>query len=260
MIQRDPIATDTFRDGIAPDPIMAVSEHADLYRYLPKESSSEPGKYRTSRTPYLKEIMDDLSVHVDVQEVCVMKATQLGMTEAGNNWVVYIIDAAPGPCLMFLPTDDLAKEHSKQKLSPTIRDTPRIRGKVRSAKGRKSGNTLHVKEFDGGSLFLAGSNSPAKYRSKSIRFLILDDVDGFPVDVGGEGDPVTLAKKRTDTYGFRKKVYEVSTPTIKGASRIEKSYSESDQRHYHVPCPHCGHEQALRWGGRGEPSGSSSSA
>lgn len=242
---------EAFNLGLRPDTDVTVTAWADAHRVLPKKSSSEPGKYRSSRTPYLREVMDCLSPSSRVQEIAVMKGTQLGATEMGNNWFGYVADVSPGPMMMIFPTAELAKDHSKQKLQPTIQETPRLRDKVREHRTRDSGNTIQTKEFPGGILFLSGSNSGAFFRSKSIRYLFLDDVDGFEHDVGGEGDPAELAKRRTDTYGNRKKILEVSTPTVKGVSRIERAFQESDQRFYHVPCPHCGEYQRLEWGGKG---------
>ena len=235
--------------GARPDPDLTVTQWADRYRILPKKSSAEPGRYRSARTPYAREIMDALSTGSPITEICVMKGTQLGFTELGNNWFGYVVDITPGPMMMVFPTLDLAKDHSKQKMQPTINETPRLKEKIREARTRDSGNTIDTKEFPGGIIFLSGSNSGAFFRSKSIRFLFLDDVDGFELDVGGEGDPAELARKRTDSYGRRKKILEVSTPTVKGISRIERSFYESDQRYYEVPCPHCGTYQRLSWGG-----------
>lgn len=240
--------TESFNAGLRPDPELTVTEWSDDYRYLPRKSSSEPGKYRSSRTPYLREIMDALSPSNPCQEISVMKGTQLGFTEVANNWFGFIVDCCPGPMMMILPTVELAKGHSQQKLTPTIEETPRLRGKIRESRSRDSGNTILAKDFPGGALFLGGSNSAAAFRSKSIRFLVLDDIDGFEQDVGGEGDPADLAEKRTDTYSTRKKIYKVSTPTTKGVSRIDKAFGESDQRYYHVPCPHCGEYQRLEFG------------
>jgi phage terminase large subunit GpA-like protein len=79
-----------------------------------------------------------------------------------------------------------------------------------------------------------------------VRYLFLDEVDGYPGDVGGEGDPVAIAEKRTTTFP-RRKIFLVSTPTIKGISRIEKEYLASDQRRYFVPCPECGNMDWIRW-------------
>jgi len=245
------IYLESFNNGLRPDPDLTVTAWSDAHRMLPKKSSSEPGKYRSNRTPYVREIMDALSPSSRVQEIVCMKATQIGLTECGNNWFGFVADASPGPMMMIFPTAELAKDHSKQKLQPTIQETPRLRDKVKEHRTRDSGNTIQTKEFPGGILFLSGSNSGAFFRSKSIRFLFLDDIDGFEHDIGGEGDPAELAKRRTDTYGNRKKIFEVSTPTTKGVSRIERSFLESDQRFYHVPCPHCASYQRLEWGGEG---------
>jgi phage terminase large subunit GpA-like protein len=241
--------------GFRPDPALTVAQWADRYRILPKKSSAEPGRYRSSRTPYVREIMDALTSTNPIQELCVMKGTQLGFTEVGNNWFGYVVDISPGPMMMIFPTSELAQDHSKQKLQPTIQETHCLKSKIREHRTRDSGNTISTKEFPGGIIFLSGSNSGAFFRSKSIRFLFLDDIDGFDQDIGGEGDPAELARKRTDSYGRRKKILEVSTPTIKGASRIERSFSESDQRYYEVPCPHCGQYQRLYWGGEGADHG-----
>lgn len=246
---------DDFKIGLRPDPELSVTEWSNKYRVLPKKSSSEPGKYRSHRTPYVHEIMNCLSPSSTVPEVCIMKATQLGFTTIGENWFYYVVDVAPGPFMMVLPTVELAKDHSKQKLAPAIQEMPRLRGKIRDNRSRDSGNTIQVKEFPGGILFLSGSNSGSFFRQRSIRYLFLDDIDGFEMDVGGEGDPCELARKRTDTYSSRKKIFEVSTPTVKGISRIEKSFEESDQRYYFVSCPHCGGMQRLEFGGEGRECG-----
>jgi len=190
--------------------------------------------------PYLKEIMDCLSNSTLVDELSVMKATQLGFTEVGNNWFGYVADMAPGPMMVF-PTGDLAGDHSKSKLSPMIDETPRLKERL----GSDYVDNIYQKRFPGGILYLYGANSPAAFRSRTIRYLFLDDCDGYPGNVGREGDPTKLAEKRTDTYSVRKKIYRVSTPTVKGRSRIESAFNELDQRYYHVPCTHCGEKQVL---------------
>ena len=243
------IFLEAFSSGIRPDPTLTISEWADAHRYLPRKASSEPGKYRTSRAPYLREIMDVLSPTDPTEDISVMKGTQLGLTEVGNNLFGYVADMCPGPMMMVFPTVELAKGHSQQKLVPTIEETPRLRGKVSESRSRDSKNTILAKDFPGGALFLTGSNSAAALRHKTIRFLVLDDLDGFEHNVGDEGDPSDIAEKRTDTYGSRKKIYRNGSPTTKGASRIARHYEASDQRRYYVPCPHCLAAQTLEFGG-----------
>ncbi len=234
------------RGGLTPDPLLSVSEWADRHRVLSQRAASEPGRWRTSRTPYLKEIMDCLSPASKVERVVFMKGSQIGGTECGNNWIGYVIHQAPGPMMAVAPTVELAKRNSKQRIEPQIEDSPVLRDRVKPARSRDSGNTILSKDFPGGVLVLTGANSAVGLRSMPARYLFLDEVDGYPGDVEGEGDPILLAERRASTFQ-RRKVLLVSTPKIKGLSRIEHEYEASDRRRYFVPCPECGEYQTLRF-------------
>lgn len=236
-----------FRQGLTPDPLLTVSEWADKNRFLPAAASPEPGRWRTSRTPYLREIMDTLSPSHPATETVFMKGAQIGGSECGNNFLGFIIDQAPGPVMLVEPTVELAKRYSKQRIAPTIRQSPALCGKVKDARSRDSGNTILVKEFDGGVVVITGANSAAGLRSMPVRYLFRDEIDAYPDDCEGEGDPLSLSEARTSNYGPRKKIFDVSTPTEAGFSKIEKRYEVSDQRRYFVPCPFCKGEQWLRW-------------
>jgi phage terminase large subunit GpA-like protein len=235
-----------FLDGIRPERLITVSEWADSYRYLAPEASAEPGRWRTDRTPYLREIQDRLSSSDPCQEVVVMKGAQLGFTECGNNWTGYVMDVSPGPMLMVMPTDGTVKRNSKIRIAPMIESTPRLRDKVATAKSRDGDNTTFSKSFPGGVLIMTGANSAVGLRSMPARFLFLDEVDGYPNDLDGEGSPIDLAKARTRTFA-KKKVFMISTPTIDGASAIQTEFADTDQRYFHVPCPHCGGMQELKF-------------
>jgi phage terminase large subunit GpA-like protein len=245
--------------GLAPDPLLTVSEWADRYRFLSSRASSEAGRYRTDRTPYMRDIMDALSPSHPARRIVFMKAAQVGATEAGNNWVGYCVHQAPGPFLGVQPTTDLAKRLSQQRIEPLIEESPELRALILPSRSRDSGNTVLAKRFAGGQLVLTGANSAVGLRSMPARYVFLDEVDAYEGDVDGEGDPVALAVARTRTFGHRAKVFLVSTPTIRGFSRIEREYEASDRRRFFVPCPLCGHMQwlrfeRLRWD-KGEPEG-----
>ena len=139
---------------------------------------------------------------------------------------------------------ELAKRFSRQRIDPLLEETPALRERVAPSRARDSGNTMLSKEFPGGILVLTGANSAVGLRSMPARFLFLDEVDAYPGDVEGEGDPIALAEARARTFGWRRKAFLVSTPTTAGRSRIEREYLASDQRRYFVPCPHC---QAMQW-------------
>ncbi|MBF0182631.1 MAG: phage terminase large subunit family protein [Magnetococcales bacterium] len=167
-------------------------------------------------------------------------------TEVGLNWLGYTIHQSPGPILMVQPSLEMAKTYSKQRLDPLIEASPALRELVREPRARDSGNTVLSKEFNGGILRITGANSAVGLSSMPVRFLFLDEVDRYPGDVDGEGDPVALAVQRTANFANRK-VLVVSTPTVKGFSRIETAFEESDRRRYWVPCPFCNQEQVLEW-------------
>lgn len=235
-----------WREGLTPDPLLTVSEWSDRHRMLSSKASAEPGRWRTSRTPYLKSIMDCLSPTSPIERVVFMKAAQLGATEMGSNWIGYVIHHAPGPMMAVWPTVEMAKRNSKQRIDPLIEESPALAELIAPARSRDSGNTILAKEFRGGVLVMTGANSAVGLRSMPVRYLFLDEVDGYPLDVEGEGDAISLAEARTRTFA-RRKIFIVSTPTISGASSIEREYETSDQRRYFVPCPHCSHRQWLRF-------------
>ena len=235
-----------FADGIRPEKPVSLVKWSDEQRILSSKASAEPGKWRTSRVPFMAEIMECLSITSDVQRVALMKGAQIAGTEVGNNWIGYIIDHAPAPMMAVQPTIDMGKRWSRQRFNPMVEDMPVLREKVASARSRDSGTTMLLKEFDGGILIISGANSASSLRSMPVRFLFLDEVDGYPLDVDGEGDPVELAINRTKTFG-RKKIFMPSTPTTADVSRIEKEFMAGDQRYYHVPCPHCDEYQKIEW-------------
>ncbi|MCZ8272004.1 MAG: phage terminase large subunit family protein [Beijerinckiaceae bacterium] len=259
MPRSDPSSVDAFafegadelwrswRDGLTPDPLLTVSEWADRHRFLSPRASAEPGRYRTDRTPYMRAIMDALSPSHPVRRIVFMKAAQVGATEAGNNWIGYVIHHAPGPMLSVQPTVELAKRFSRQRIEPLIAESPSLRERVKPSRARDAGNTVLSKEFPAGLLVITGANSAVGLRSMPARYLFLDEVDAYPPSADEEGDPVALAEARTRTFSWRSKVFLASTPTIHGVSRIEREFEASDQQRFFVPCPHCQHRQWLRF-------------
>lgn len=233
-----------YSDGLRPDPILSVSEWADRHRVLSQKASAEAGRWSSRRTPYLIEIMNCLSSHDPTERVVMMKGAQVGGTEAGNNWLGYCIDCSPGPFLMVAPTVEMAKRNSRTRIAPLIEESPRLNDKVREPRSRDSGNTLLQKEFPGGIVVLAGSNSGASLRSMPARFLFADELDAWPDNVDDEGSPLALAEARTRTFS-RRKIFMVSTPTLANRSAIEREFLASDMRFYEVPCVECGTYQRL---------------
>lgn len=241
-IQR--LACEAFR-VLTPPPDLTISTWADRYRKLSSEASAEPGQWNTDRAPYQREVMDTITDE-KTHTIVLMWSAQVGKSEIILNTLGYYIDQDPCPILLLQPTLAMAEAFSKDRVSPMLRDTPCLAEKVAQVKAKGSDNTILHKKFPGGHLTLAGANSPASLASRPIRIVLDDEVDRFPISAGTEGDPVALAYKRTTTFWNRKQIL-TSTPTVKGASRIESAWDASDKRRYFIPCPACGELQYLKW-------------
>ncbi len=213
---------------------------------LSRESSAEAGTWSTDRAPYQRGMMAAIS-DPSIETVVFMTGAQIGKTEIINNAVGYYISQDPSPMLVVQPTVDMGKTWSNDRLSPMLRDTPVLKNAVKDPRSRDSGNTLLQKSFVGGYIAIVGANSPAGLASRPVRCVFFDEVDRYPPSAGTEGDPIDLGRKRTSTFTYNRKIVMVSTPTNKGASRIEAAYEESDKRRYFVPCHDCGHKQTLKW-------------
>jgi len=225
-----------------------VSEWADENRVLTGGAAAERGQWHTRL--YQREPMDVLSPGHPCRQVVLWSAAQLLKTEVLLNFIAFIADIDPGPVLVVEPRTEDAKALSKDRVAPMFRATPALRGKIAPVKSRDSNNTtLHkVLASGAGHLTFTGAISPSGLAMRPIRYALLDEVDRYPASAGTEGDPVSLAIQRTSEFQHNKKIVMASTPTIKGISRIELAWRESDQRDYFVPCPKCGHFQVLVFG------------
>ena len=228
-----------------PPPDLSISQWADEFRRIPPEASAEPGIWNTSRAEYQREIMNAISNPL-TERVIMMTAAQVGKSEIILNTIGYYIDKEPAPILLINPTLEMGESFSKDRLAPMIRDTPCLSAKIADPRTRDSGNTLLHKKFAGGHITIAGANSPASLASRPVRILLCDEVDRYPVSAGTEGDPLTLAMKRTQNFWNRRIVW-VSTPTLRSTSRIAQAFENSSQEEWTVPCKHCGEYNSFEW-------------
>ena len=215
-----------------------VSEWAERHRILSRESSAEAGRWNNDRTPYLREVMDCFT-DASVEHITLVASSQVGKSECELNIIGYIVDQDPGSILYIQPTIDDAKKFSRQRIAPMFRDSERLRNKVADIKSRDSGNTMLQKSFPGGLLTIVGSQSASALASTPARYIIGDERDRWALSAGTEGDPWELARARTTTF-YNRKLVDVSTPTIKGYSPIEKSFNDGTQERWCTACPHCG--------------------
>ena len=230
---------------------LTVSEWATQKRVIPEGLSSMPGPFSWDVTPYLREIADCLSATSPVQEVAVMKGAQIGFTVGVlENWIGYVIDCEPGPMMFVSGDKEMAEQAIELRVDRMIQSAgiqDKVFSQTEKTANKKSGDTKKKKEFAGGFLLPVGPNSAAKLRQFSVRYEALDEVDAYPASTEGEGDPLMLLKRRTDSFEAIRKILYGSTPLIKQTSKIDPLYLAGDQRKYFVPYKICGTMQALEW-------------
>ena len=235
--------------AIAPRKPLTVSQWADAHRRLSSKGSAQAGQWRTAANPPLREPMDALSSRSTVRDVALMWPVQLGKTECAINFLGYCMDHDPGPVMVCLPGEVSMNKWVAQKLGPAIEETPAMKAALTSVASRDAANTRTFKDFAGGQLYIEHAGSPSRLKSTSVRTLIVDEVDEFANNLAGGDDPVDMLNNRTSAFPATYKRLYISSPQVKGISRIEYLWERSDQRRYHVACPHCGHSQHLQWSG-----------
>lgn len=219
--------------ALVPPENITVSEWAEKYRQLDAKTTARPGPWRNSSTPYLKGLMDEFN-NYETEEIVFVKPTQVGGTEAILNMIGFVIDEDPSPAMVVYPTDELAKSISKNRIEPMLLNSPTLKEKY-----HENDSSVLEMQFDDMYLSLVGSNSPSGLASKPIKYLFLDETDKYPGASKKEADPVSLAKERTKTFHNRKIVL-ASTPTLKNNHIWEAKENADIEKHYLMPCPHCG--------------------
>ena len=235
------------KKNLQPPPKLTLSQWAARYGVLSRETSAQTGRFKSFA--YQDGIMDSIT-DPTVTRVSVMKSARVGYTKILDLALGFFLHQDPCPNLVVQPRVEDAEDYSKTEIDPMIRDTPELAELAGDLKARDSGNTIAKKTLrNGASIAFVGANSPGGFRRITVRNVFFDEVDGYPVSGAGmEGDQIALGIKRSETFWNRRAVIG-STPTVKGSSRIEKSFEESDKRRYYVPCPHCEEMQVLEWGG-----------
>ena len=243
--------------------VLRPSEWAEAHRYLPASVTALPGPYQFSVAPYLREIVDCMSVDSPVREVAFMKGVQICATVGVlENTVGYCIEHVRTAPVMLLTADaELAKLRMDSYIVPMIQASG-LEHLITSAdvsNRRKTGKTDKKIEWVGGFLIPFGAQNANKLRSMSIRFLLRDEIDSYPDIVGKDGDPLKLSADRTAAYEGSRKILDISTPLIRGQSKIEQRFKRGDQRRYFVRCLKCNFAQVLKFehtnAGTGEVSG-----
>lgn len=241
MIAYPPALVEAYREGLRTRRVQNFPDWADENILLRRQGKLVP--WRTSLTPYLREIMMLLSADSPVEEIVIIKPSQWGGSEMANAFCAYVIANCATPMLFFQPDIEAAKRYMLERLRPVLMDCPALRGLLVEPKSRDPGSTLQTQGFFGGTLDLLGGNSPAGFSSKPAGVVIIDEWDRMAAGAGSgeraEGDQYELAKNRMITFVLWRKMLALSTPGNTSTSKVEPAYLASDRRRYFVPCPLC---------------------
>jgi len=247
LATRDDLLAEVLRreiNTLRPQPKLTLSEWAEKYAVLSRQTSASPGRFRPFG--YQRGILDAFT-DPRVKQVICKKSARIGWTKIIDTVTGYFIHQDPCPIMIVQPRVEDAQDYSESEIKPMLADTPVLHAITGDLKERDSDQKILKRVFrNGASIRFVGANSPGGFRRVTVRIVLFDEVDGYPEGAGEEGDQIALGIKRTETF-WNRKIGIGSTPTIRGQSRIEKAYAESDMRRYYVPCPHCGHKQTLRW-------------
>ena len=231
--------------AVKPVEKMTVTQWANKYLRLPS-TAAEPGRYKTSRTPYVEEILNSVN-QPDVKKIVVKSSSQIGKTEMLLGIVGYFVHLNPCNIMIIQPTLEMSQDFSKFRLQKMIENTPILTPLFSDlGKSRNANQTILSKQFTGGRIVLAGANSPAGLASRPIRILLCDECDRFATSAGAEGDPISLAEKRQSSY-WNAKTFICSTPTVEGESRIDAEYQLGTQEEWQHKCPNCGTFHTLKF-------------
>lgn len=234
------------REGVQPPPEYTVSQWADQHVYLPEEAA-EPGRWRTDRAPYQREMMDVLT-DPDVSVVVYHTSAQVGKTAIELNGIGYHIHHQPSAMLRLDPSEPMSEAFVQDKLDPMLRATPVLAERVAPEGGRSAVNNVSKKSFPGGYLSMAWATSSTALRMRSVKIVWADEIDEYPISVGKQGSPIDLAYKRTQTFrALGAKLVLASTPVLKGLSHIDDYFERSDKRYFMVPCEQCATFDKLEW-------------
>lgn len=236
---------------IPTDILIACPDWAEKNRIMSQKISRKTGPFSFENAPYCREICDCFSKNNPVREVAIMKGVQLGLTTSViENAIGYMIDNDPAPSMFVFPTDADCKDYKENKINDLI-DKSGLRKKIfaetENRNTRRTGDTAQKLDFANGFLKFVSARKGNALRSSHIKYLFMDELDGYPDEIRGEGSPIEIAVKRTDSYSEVRKICYNSTPILTHKSKINEFYEKGDKRKFFVPCPHCGQKQELEF-------------
>lgn len=217
-----------------------ADQWAEQSIHLPKKVSTFEGPFSFALVPWLREIVQSIN-DPDCRSGVFVCGTQSAKTSALKILALYACTVLRINCVWLWPKADLGRSFSLTKFKPTVEASAALRRFIPSNSDLFKNLEMH---FDGGgTLNFVGSHSKVDSKSRSAGLVASDEIDDCAAKTENDADPITLLQERTKTF-IEAKEYRFGSPTI--ATRPAwQTYLLGDQRHYFLPCPHCGTWQSL---------------
>jgi phage terminase large subunit GpA-like protein len=227
--------------AIIPPPKLSLPEWIESMVQLPSTVSALPGKVKL--WPYQRGIAAAIGDPA-IERVTVVKSVRIGYSMLLTSALASYVANEPSPILALLPTESDCRDFVVSDLEPTFEATSELRGLLSGEADESGRSTLLSRRFPGGSLKIVAAKSPRNLRRHTARILLIDEADAM--ESSAEGNPLTLAERRTLSFANRKIILG-STPVHEETSHVLRSYAVSDRRVFEIPCPDCGGFTELLW-------------
>ena len=234
--------TDHLRKLAAPPNVFNVWQWSEQNVILSARVTPRPGPYRTDWCPYVREPQEAFT-DPKVRLIVLCWASRTSKTETALNCVRYSVGGDAQPCMIVMPSKELARSFSEVRWMPAIEDSPILRAEKPEDSDQYKLLEMHFKRC---SVFLTGANSAANLKSRGIGVLMADEIDTWPEESDKETGALQQAMERIKDRPGAKAIL-TSTPTVE-SGQIWYEFGLGDQRYYFIPCPECGHMQSLKFG------------
>lgn len=201
-------------------------------------SPTRPGPISLSRQPWMDE---PLSAFLDpgLEHLYLCMGAQCGKTTLCLLGSAALMTFDPAPMLWALPSEELAARHANTRFFPFWKNNPSLAAML--PREHTYAETLTSRA----PIYFVGARVPAKLASLPVAYIIADEEAKFTQHDKHEAHPSLLLGERQKTFARRLFVH-ASTPNTED-NLFWRGYLDSDQRHYYIPCPHCGQYQTIKF-------------
>lgn len=205
-----------------------------------KVSPNFPGPVSLDRQPWMREVLRCF-LDPEVKSLSLVMGTQTGKTALLLLGAALLAVFDPQPMIVALPDDELARKWMGSKFLPFFAGNAELAGMLPGPRQMGGGEM----SLGGMAVHWTGARMPNKLAALSVGYVLMDEAAKFRQVYRDEAHPVLLLGERVKAF-VRRLVVEAFTPSVE-ENVFWQHYLESDQRHYFVPCPHCGEMQVLEF-------------